>query len=510
MQVYLLSRCALFVSAIGLTSSACLAGLGDCTTDADCQDGNPCTADQCDNGACVHTNEPDNTLCPDELFCNGRERCEGGVCTDRADACVDLDHCDEEQNVCLACISDDECTDPDECTEGQCILNICTFFPKPAGTPCGDPSDTDCDDPDTCDGSGTCQSNTEPSDTVCRPAADECDVEERCNGVDSDCPANEFALLGTACGDGSDTVCDNPDTCDGAGACLDNLEPATTVCREAADDCDVGERCTGTDAECPADALAAAGTPCGDPTDTLCDGADTCDGSGGCQANVTADGTACPDDIFCNGEETCVSGLCSPGDDPCVDRDHCDETANACLECVSDGECDDGSDCTDDACVDNVCVHTPAPGCEIQAVLDIRPGSCPNPISRRSKGVIPAAILGSDLLDVTQIDPESLELRRSDGLGGFVQPLMDRRGLGMSIHNVPGPAGGEGCDCWTLGSDGIADLVMTFSTSDVVSEFDLTGEAPGSTVELTITGSLLDGTEFSATDCVRVQPNGRQ
>ena len=42
-----------------------------------------------------------------------------------------------------------------------------------------------------------------------------------------------LALAGTACGDPSDTACDNPDTCDGAGSCQTNVEPGTTQCRAA-------------------------------------------------------------------------------------------------------------------------------------------------------------------------------------------------------------------------------------------------------------------------------------
>jgi hypothetical protein len=57
--------------------------------------------------------------------------------------------------------------------------------------------------------------------TVCRPAADACDVAETCDGAGS-CPADLFAGLGTACGDASSTTCTAPDSCDGSGACLPN------------------------------------------------------------------------------------------------------------------------------------------------------------------------------------------------------------------------------------------------------------------------------------------------
>ena len=45
------------------------------------------------------------------------------------------------------------------------------------------------------------------------------------------CPADGFEPPGTACGDPGDTVCDDPDTCDAAGSCQANYEPPATLCR---------------------------------------------------------------------------------------------------------------------------------------------------------------------------------------------------------------------------------------------------------------------------------------
>jgi len=43
-----------------------------------------------------------------------------------------------------------------------------------------------------------------------------------------------------------------------------------------------------------------------------------------------------------------------------------------------------------------------------QVQIDIKPGSDPNSVNPRSNGVIPVAILGSDTLDVSTIDPATL------------------------------------------------------------------------------------------------------
>jgi hypothetical protein len=58
---------------------------------------------------------------------------------------------------------------------------------------------------------------------VCRADAGECDVAEHCDGAGA-CPADSFEPAGFACGSNSDTVCDNPDTCNATGACQVNNE----------------------------------------------------------------------------------------------------------------------------------------------------------------------------------------------------------------------------------------------------------------------------------------------
>ena len=44
--------------------------------------------------------------------------------------------------------------------------------------------------------------------------------------------------------------------------------------------------------------------------------------------------------------------------------------------------------------------------------IDIKPGSCPNPLNVKAKGVLPATLLGTEDFDVTAIDPETICLTR--------------------------------------------------------------------------------------------------
>jgi len=82
------------------TSTATLTGCGG-TPEKDCDDGNPCTLDTCEDGECVYEAAPSGTACPDANTCNGAETCDGnGVCgagtplvVDDGDNCT-LDLCD--------------------------------------------------------------------------------------------------------------------------------------------------------------------------------------------------------------------------------------------------------------------------------------------------------------------------------------------------------------------------------------------------------------------------------
>ncbi|MHC4797436.1 MAG: hypothetical protein ACYTF1_12405 [Planctomycetota bacterium] len=133
----------------------------------------------------------------------------------------------------------------------------------------------------------------------------------------------------------------------------------------------------------------------------------------------------------------------------------------------------------------------------IKQSLDIKPGSCPNPLNTntRGKGRLPMAILGTETFDVSEIDKDSISIN------GMISPV-----LMPKIDDVGTPFEGEECNCHTVGADGYDDLVIHFSRQEVIAALGLAAMPPGSVVPITVQGELLDGTPFEATDCVRLVP----
>jgi hypothetical protein len=143
---------------------------------------------------------------------------------------------------------------------------------------------------------------------------------------------------------------------------------------------------------------------------------------------------------------------------------------------------------------DNTC--DPVSG--ITVSVDIKPGSCPNPLNVKSRGVLPVAVLGTKSFDVMSIDPASIRFSR-EGVPGEVAPVR------WSYEDVGTPFTGELCDCHELTGDGYMDLTLKFKTQELVEMLDLNDIA--GTIRLTLTGNLKNGTDISGKDCIRVQGN---
>ena len=105
--------------------------------------------------------------------------------------------------------------------------------------------------------------------------------------------------------------------------------------------------------------------------------------------------------------------------------------------------------------------------------VDIKPGSHPNSINLKSKGVIPVAVITTEFFDATTVDPLSVEF----GPYG----AMESHGKGHIEH---------------VGGDGDLDVVLHFKTQE-------TGIECGDK-EAGLTGETFDGREVKGSDSIRV------
>lgn len=128
----------------------------------------------------------------------------------------------------------------------------------------------------------------------------------------------------------------------------------------------------------------------------------------------------------------------------------------------------------------------------IEVGVDIKPGSCPNPLNVKSKGVLPVAILGGDGFDVRAIDVASVRL-----VG--VAPLRS------SYEDVGGAIDLSECECGEAGADGIEDLTLKFDTQKIV---EALGEVSNNELfTLLLEGVTSDEVAIEGGDCVVIKGN---
>ena len=177
---------------VGVARQGGVAGMVACICDADCGDGDPCTADTCDeNGMCQqNTADALGRLCEDGDgdFCTNGQCDDMGNCVGNAagDSC-DVDQtCNEATDNCdgTECTVDADCDpqdDPDNCLDFSCDAGNCV-------------ADSTCATGTLCDGMGVC----EVVDGRCCSDLDACTVSTlaACDGgagpwaalADCDCP----------------------------------------------------------------------------------------------------------------------------------------------------------------------------------------------------------------------------------------------------------------------------------------------------------------------------------
>jgi hypothetical protein len=116
---------------------------GCCSSDAQCDDGNPCTTSYCDGGVC--DNAPTSgEACDDGNECTYNDTCVDGQCA-VVNVYTEVEGCCQGQNDCA--------DDGDACTDNVCVNYWCEQQPV---ADC-------CEDPDDCGPGETCV------DGVCAP-----------------------------------------------------------------------------------------------------------------------------------------------------------------------------------------------------------------------------------------------------------------------------------------------------------------------------------------------------
>ena len=110
----------------------------------------------------------------------------------------------------------------------------------------------------------------------------------------------------------------------------------------------------------------------------------------------------------------------------------------------------------------------------IDVAIDVKPGSDPNSINLKSKGVVPVAVLTTEGFDARSVDPTSVLFADAD-------PVR------WALEDVDG--------------DGDMDLVLHFKTQEL--------ELGVASIEATLTGSTYAGQDIQGMDSVRIVPGSK-
>lgn len=324
----------------GGAAFSCTSGGWSYSSGSDCNDGNACTIDTCDNGTGC-TNSKSTGDCTDENACTGGDNCSTGICTGSAIDCDDKNVCTSDScdpvKGCVNLAMGGKCDDGDACTSGDlCGFGVC------AGT------QISCDDAIFC-------------------TTDSCSSKDGCRNVPSDVtPCDD----GDACTDG--TTCSEGKCANGKGIdCNDG-----NVC--TSDSCSAQKGCIHaivSDAKCSDGDACTAGDTCKSGT---CTGAALdCDDLSACTADSCTDGKcahvaiqgSCDDGNGCTVGDSCVAGKCSSGqavncvtDSKGCGSGECKSTGHQSYVCSTKAQpdgtpCDaDGNACTvSDNCQNGAC-----------------------------------------------------------------------------------------------------------------------------------------------------------
>jgi len=385
---------------------SCDSTTGTCRHDPrSCDDGNPCTQDQCSEMAgCWHIPLPDATPCDDGKTCTLGDSCSAGVCVphelvdantpcDDGNSCTVSDMCDSSHRcagtwlgIGTDCDDGNACTRDDQCVAGEDAGTVC----RGTGPEC---SDGDYCTEDRCDpATGQCLHPPVSCVDGNPCTSDACDPAIGCrrDHLEGPCEDGQYCSVGDTCS-GGNCVAQGGRVCPDSGCAVGFCDEDYDACmRRDTGPCPSGEcyfsRCE--NGVCRYENLSGPTYPCtGPPSDScgiyhcvagLCrlNGQVPCDDGNPCTEDVCsgracapvpkADGALCAANLCSTG--ACQSGVCtgatpvSCDDGNACTLDSCDP-ASGCKH-VS-GACDDGNPCTRDSCspATGTCVSEPV-SCE--------------------------------------------------------------------------------------------------------------------------------------------------
>ena len=91
-----------------------------CVSSVECNDGNPCTLDNCVEGACFYENLS-GIDCSDRDRCTTGDTCRAGTCFGMRVTCDPGEQCDPDDGRCKICLVDADCDDDNACTFDTCL-----------------------------------------------------------------------------------------------------------------------------------------------------------------------------------------------------------------------------------------------------------------------------------------------------------------------------------------------------------------------------------------------------
>ena len=298
-----------------------------------CDDGKPCTYDNCIAGQCQHP--PASGPCDDGSACTQQEACEFDKCIGKTVDCSDgnpctLDNCDPVKGCSnpldngAACSDGNSCTIGDACNGGLCLPGTATECLD--NNPCTT---------DSCSAIAGCifEANSLP-----------CTDNDVCTTVD--------VCANAACKGGPTLPCQDgnactTDACDASKGCVfvDIVGP-----------CDDGNACSSGDTCAAGICKPGSALPCNDNNPCTDDG---CDWQKGC--THSAGSGPCSDGDACTLNDVCSDGVCQSGQaNDCLDANPCTtdscDNLKGCLHTPSTQPCSDGNVCTvGDACNAGLC-----------------------------------------------------------------------------------------------------------------------------------------------------------